>query len=147
MYIFSEDNNIKKEKFIKFSEFKNGFLKQLMHKYYDRNLNYKLTIECKEMFGLIFMFLFLLRTVKSLTLNNGDKAVLMYICMPWQYLGINYMHMEVLLLLWILKFIGLHMLVIQSPHKLYKWLDIYAFLSGVLPHQRIGNFFHFVIFR
>jgi hypothetical protein len=144
--MFSEENNRKKEKFIKFSVFKNGFLEQLMHKHYDRHLNYKPTIEWKEMLGLLFMFLFLLRTVKSLTLNNGDKAALMYICRPWQHLGMNYIHMEVLLLLWALKFIGLHLLVIQSPHKLYKWLDIYAFLNGVLPHQRIGNFFILLFF-
>jgi hypothetical protein len=47
--------------------------------------------------------------------------------------------MEVMFLLWTTNFIAFSLYVIHSPDKHYKWLELFAFLNGIIPHKRIGK--------
>ncbi len=139
MYMFSEDNTRKNEKFIKFSRLRNGFLNELLdehHRYDDKNdKNFKIY----RTFELIFMSLILIRVLKSIPISDDNYTLLMYIGRPWHYMGVNYLHIELPFFLWTSLFIGVYVFVIHSPDKHYEWLEIFAFLKGILPHQQIGK--------
>jgi hypothetical protein len=42
-------------------------------------------------------------------------------------------------LLWTTNIIAFNLYVINSPDKHYKWLELFAFLNGIIPHKRIGK--------
>jgi hypothetical protein len=140
MNTFSNYNTCKKEKFIKFSSLRNGFLKNFIDKHHERQVKKSSRFEFKEICVLLLLSLLFLRTSKSITISDDDYTLLMYIGRPWHHLGANYIHNESLFLLWILNFICIYIFVINSPTKYYKWIEIYAFLNGILPHQQIGKY-------
>jgi uncharacterized membrane protein YjdF len=136
MYKFSNDPTIKKENFIKFTGLRNGFLKKFINKHEKKTSR----LEFNEVLNILFMFLLLLRTIISVTISNEDYTVLMYIGRGWHYVGANYVHNEVLFLLWTLHSICVYVFVINSPTNRYKWIEIFAFLKGFVPHQQIGKY-------
>jgi uncharacterized membrane protein YjdF len=99
MYKFSNNPTVKKEKFIKFSGLRNGFLKYFIHRHHE---NHKKTsrLEFKEVFNILFMCLLLVRTLKSVTISDANYTILMYIGRGWHYVGANYIHNEVLIILY-----------------------------------------------
>jgi hypothetical protein len=131
---------LKNEKFIKFSVLRNGFLKNFIHKHHEKHNKKTSRLEFKEVFNILFMCLLLVRTLKSVTINDGDYTLLMYIGRAWHYVGAYYIHNEVLFLLWTLYSICVYVFVINSPTNRYKWIEIFAFLKGFLPHQQIGKY-------
>jgi hypothetical protein len=140
MYKFSNHSNTKKEKFIKFSSLRNGFLKEFIQKHHERQDEKTSKIEFKEISLLLFMCLLLVRTLISVTISDDNYSLLIYIGRFWHLLDANYIHNEVLLILWTLDFISIYVFLIESPTKYYKWIEIYAFLNGILPHQQIGKY-------
>jgi uncharacterized BrkB/YihY/UPF0761 family membrane protein len=140
MYKFSNHTNDKKEKFIKISSWRNGFLKEFIQKHHERQNEKISKIEFKEISLLLFMSLILVRTLISVTISDENHTLLMYIGRFWHLLDANYIHNEVLFILWDLYFICIYVFLIESPTKHYKWIEIYAFLNGILPHQQIGKY-------
>jgi hypothetical protein len=140
MYKFSNHPTIKKQIFIKFSGLRNGFLKNFIHKHHEKHNNKTSRLEFKEVFNILFMSLLLVRTLKSVTINDGDYTLHMYIGRTWHYVGANYIHNEVLLTLWTLYSICVYAFVINSPTNHYKWIEIFAFLKDFLPLQQIGKY-------
>jgi hypothetical protein len=140
MYKFSNYNNSHKEKFIKYSYLRNGFLKNFIRKRNERKNKKSLGLDRKEIFDLLFMSLFLTRTLISITISDDNYTALMYIGRSWHLLGANFMQNEVLCILWTLNFICVYVFVINSQTKQYKWLEVYEFLNGFLPYEEIGKY-------
>jgi hypothetical protein len=141
MYEFSNHTTNENEKFIKFTNLKNGFLKDFIDKHHKRHVKKASIYGFKEISYLLFMCSLLLRNIISVFISDGNYTVLMFIGRIWHYLGANYIHNEVLFILWSLNFICVYVFVIQSPTKQYKWIEIYAFLNGILSHQQIGKYY------
>jgi hypothetical protein len=138
MYGLSNRTTNKNEKFIKFSSLRNGFLEKFINKDQEKKTS---RLEFNEVLNILFMFLLLLRTIISVTIiSDEDYILLIYMGRFWHYLSANYIHNEVLFILWTLNFICVYVFVINSPTKHYKWIEIYAFLKGILPHQQIGKY-------
>jgi hypothetical protein len=143
MFKFSNYKTSKKEKFLKYSYLRNGFLKNFIRKHYERKNEKTPGFEINELIVPLFMCLLLVRTFISITISDGDYTLLMYIGRPWHLVGAYYAHNEILFLLWTLNFICVYVFVIKSPTKHYKWIETFAFLNGILPHQQIGNYLLF----
>jgi hypothetical protein len=136
------DQNFLGTTYIKFATLKNGFLKPWLKNKYQLKTDVHSKFTKFEIFSLIFIFLMLIRTIKVLTLEvdiGQDDTLLMYFGSPWHHLSGNFSHMETMFFLWSLNFVALYLYVIHSPDEHYKWLEIYAFLAGIIPHQSIGN--------
>jgi len=130
------------KKYIKFSTLRNGFFEQWLKNKYQLKTDVHSKFTKIEIFSLIFMFFMLIRTITALTLEvdvEVDDTPLIYIGSPWHYLSGNSFHMEVMFLLWTFNFLVLYLYVIHSPNEYYNWLEIYGFLAGIIPHQKIGN--------
>jgi hypothetical protein len=145
MHIFPNEPINKNENFIKFSNLRNGFLKNFIHKHHESPVNKPSSYEFKEICELLFMCLLLLRLLYSVTISDDNYTVLMFIGRVWYYLGANYIHNEVLFILWTLNSICVYVFVIKNPTKHYKWIEVYGFLKGILPHQRIGKYSNSVL--
>jgi hypothetical protein len=143
---FSKPTTNKDGNFIIFSSLRNGFLKKFIHKHHKSQAKKTSEYELIEISSLLLMSVLLLRTVKSITISDNDYTLLMYIGRPWHYLGANYLHNDGLFILWTLNFICLYVFVIQSPTNQYRWIEIYAFLNGILPHQQIGKYLFWLFF-
>lgn len=133
----------KKENFIKYSYSRNGILKNFIRNYNERKSGKTPGFELNQKIYLLFLFLILLRTFKSITVSDEDFTLLMRIGRPWHLLGTNYIHNEVMIIIWTLFSISVYIFVINSPINHYKWIEIYAFLNGVLTHQQIGKHLSF----
>jgi len=130
-------------KYIKFSTLKNGFLMQWLKNRYEVKTDVHSNFTKFEIFSLIFMFSMQIRTIRALTSDvEVDDTILMYFGSTWHYLNGNIFHMETMFFLWTINFLVLHLYVIHSPTEQYNWLEIYAFLAGIIPHKRIGNYFY-----
>jgi hypothetical protein len=140
MYNFSNYNTSKKEKFVKYSYLRNGFLKNLIRKHFERNNEKTSSFGFNEFFVPLLMCLLLVRTFISITISDDNYTLLMYIGRPWHLLGANFLHNEILFLLWTLDFVCVYAFVIKSPTEHYKWIEIYAFLKGILSHEKIGKY-------
>jgi hypothetical protein len=103
--------------YIRFSRLRNGFIEEWVLNKYDLKVDVHSSFTSNEIYSLIFMFLILIRFIVCLTLNDDNYELLMYLGRLWQYLGVNYVHIEVLFLLWTTKFIAFHFYVIHSPKK------------------------------
>ncbi len=136
----------KSENFIKFSSLRNGFLKKFIYKHHENQVKNYSSFDFIEMSNLLLMCLLLLRLLYSVTISDEDYILLIYIGRNWHLLDANYIHNETLFILWTLNFICIIVFVIQSPTKQYTWIEVYAFLKGILPHEKIGNYlFSFVM--
>jgi hypothetical protein len=137
MYRLSNLTTNKNQKFIKFSSLRNGLLNKFINKYEKKTSR----LEFNEVLNILFMILMLLRTIISVTtVSNEDYTVLIYMGRFWHLLSANYIHNEVLFVVWTLNFIVIYVFVIKSPTKYCKWIEIYAFLKGIVPHQQIGKY-------
>ncbi len=141
MYEFSKNTTNKNEKFIKFKNLKNGFLKDFIDKHHKRQVKKASLYGFKEISYLLFMSSLLLRLLYSVTISDDNYTVLMFIGRVWHLLGANYKQNEVLFILWNVNLICVYVFVIQSPTKQYKWIEVYAFLNGILSHQQIGKYY------
>jgi hypothetical protein len=139
MYEFSNNTTNKNEKFIKFTNLKNGFLNDFIDKHHKRQAKKASIYGFKEISYLLFMSSLLLRNIICIFISDGNYTVHMFIGRVWHLLGANYIQNEVLCLLWNLNLICVYVFVIQSPTNQYKWIEIYAFLNGILSHQQIGK--------
>jgi hypothetical protein len=140
MHRLSNYKTDKSENFIKFSSLRNGFLKKFIYKHHENEVKNSSSYDFIEMSTLLFMCLLLLRLLYSVTISDEDYTLLIYMGRNWHLLGANYMHNETLFILWTLNFVCIYVFVIQSPTKQYKWIEVYAFLKGILPHEKIGNY-------
>ncbi len=122
MYNFSNYNTGKKEKFVKYSYLRNGFLKNLIRKHFERNNEKTSSFGFNEFFVPLLMCLLLVRTFISITISDDNYTLLMYIGRPWHLLGANFLHNEILFLLWTLDFVCVYAFVIKSPTEHYKWI-------------------------
>jgi hypothetical protein len=143
---FSNNTNSKNVEFIKFSGLKNGFLNKLIDIHHERQDKKTTRLEFYEVMNIVFMFIILVRTFISLTISDEDPKLAMYIGRPWNLLGAHYVNSEILFISWSLNFICIYAFVIQSPTKIYKWIEVYAFLKGVLPCEQIGKHLLILIF-
>jgi len=135
-----ENYNYLGKKCIKFSTFRNGLLANLIRNYFEPKSDFYSSFTCNEILSLIFMFLLLIRVVRGLTFSYVDTRIFIYYGIPWHYLGGNHYHIEIMFLLWTLNYLVLYLYVIHSPTEHYKWLEIYEFLAGIIPRQRIGSY-------
>ncbi len=142
---FSNNTNNKNVEFIKFSGLKNGFLNKLIDIHHERQ-DKTTRLEFYEVLNIVFMFIILVRSFISIATNDEDPNFLMYIGRSWHLLGAHYVNGEILFILWTLNFISIYVFVIQSPTKIYKWIEIYAFLKGVLSFEQIGKYLLILIF-
>ncbi len=128
-------------KYLKYSRFKTGYLEEWIHNKYDLKTDVHSSFTYNEIYILIFMFLFCIRCIISLSTSDGNEEFLMYLGRVWHHVEGNYVHMEVTFLMWTINIIALYLYFLHSPDKQYKWLELFAFLAGIIPHKRIGNFF------
>jgi hypothetical protein len=126
-------------KYLKYSRFKNGYLEEWIRNKYDLKTNIHSSFTKNEIKGLIFMFLMYIRIIISLSTSDDNNDVLMYLGRPWHYWEVNYVHIEIMFLLWTTYWMTFNVFVIHSPDKHYKWLELFAFLNGIIPHKRIGK--------
>jgi hypothetical protein len=138
--IFSEEKEVFLDtKYLKYSKFKNGYLEEWIHNKYELKFNIHSSFTYNEIYVLIFMFLISIRCIISLFTSDGNEELLMYLGRPWHYMGGNYVHLEVIFLMWTINCLTSNLYVIHSPDKHYKWLELFAFLNGIIPHKRIGK--------
>ena len=126
-------------KYLKYSRFKNGYLEQWIRNKYSLKINVHSSFTNNEIAGFIFMFLMYIRIIISLSTSDGNNELLMYLGRPWHYMEGNYVHIEVMFLLWTTNIIAFYLYVVHSPDKHYKWLELFAFLNGIIPHKRTGK--------
>jgi hypothetical protein len=127
-------------KYLKYSRFKNGYLEEWIRNKYDLKTDVHSSFTYNEIYVLILTFLLYIRCVISLSTSDGNEEFLMYLGRPWHYMGGNYVHSEVLFLLWTTNIIAFYLYVVHRPDKHYKWLELFAFLNGIIPNKRIGKF-------
>jgi len=127
--------------YLKYSRFKNGYLEQWIRNKYYLKTNIHSSFTYNEITGLIFVFLMLIRIIISLSTSDGNEELLMYLGRAWHHVEGNYVHIEVMFLMWTINIIAFYLYVLHSPDKQYKWLQLFAFLAGIIPHKRIGNLF------
>jgi hypothetical protein len=133
--------------YLKYSRFKNGYLEGWIRNKYDLKTKVHSSFTYNEISGLIFMFLIYIRTIISLSTSDGNEEIFMYLGRFWYNIEGNNFHIEVMFLLWITNYIIFYLYVIHSPDKHYKWLELFAFLNGIIPHKRIGKcIFELIIF-
>jgi len=140
----SKEENEAKEvipitKFFNFSKVVNGFLKEWIESHYSQKRTVQSIFSLKQTLRLVFMSMCLIRSIKLIIITDNNNKLLIYFGSPFQYLGGNRFHNEFLLILWDINFILTHIFVIHSKTKQYKWLEIFAFLSGFLPFAKIGK--------
>jgi hypothetical protein len=133
-----EDTNISSEDHIIYSKLKHGYLKRWIQEYSERVKNKKMSIRVEGKISLMFMIAIVIRILKIMTITDLNDRILVYLCSPWNYLGGNNSYMETIFLLWTINFIAFNLFVIYSKRKLYKWLEIFEFLAGVIPYKDIG---------
>jgi hypothetical protein len=120
-------------------------IKYLMHfQIIETELKIVITFEYKlllnhEITGLIFISLLCVRVIYSLTLSDENDELFMYLGRAWHYMEAYYVHIEIICLIWITNYFSVYLYVIHSPDKQYKWLELFAFLGGIIPHKRIGK--------
>jgi hypothetical protein len=144
-----EEEIILDTKYLKYG-FKNGYIDQMIRNKYDLKTNVHSSFTYNEISVLIFIFILLIRIIISLSISDGNNEFLMYFGRFWHLMDLNYIHGEVLFLLWTINIIAIPLYIIHSPDKHYKWLQLFAFLFGIIPHKSIGKsfliLFLFVIF-
>jgi len=128
-------------KYLKYSRFKTGYLEEWIRNKYDLKTDVHSIFTYNEIYILIFMFLFCIRFIISLSTSDGNEEFLMYLGRAWHYIEGNYVHIEVTFLMLTINIIAFYLYVLHSPDKQYKWLQLFAFLAGIIPHKRIGNLF------
>jgi hypothetical protein len=128
-------------KYLKYLRFKTGYLEEWIHNKYDLKTDVHSSFTYNEIYILIFMFLFCIRFIISLSTSDGNEEFLMYLGRAWHYIEGNYVHIEVTFLMLTINIIAFYLYVLHSPDKQYKWLQLFAFLAGIIPHKRIGKFF------
>jgi len=124
---------------IEFSTFRNGFLAKWIHNYFELKTDFYSSFTNGEIFSLIFMFVLLIRIMRGLAFTSVDNQIFMYYGITWHYMGGNHFHIEIMVFLWTLNFLASSLSFIHSPTEYYKWLEIYGFLAGIIPHKKIGN--------
>ena len=134
----NDNQDILDEKFINFSYFKHGFLKQWINNYLNNESKNKMNITFKEKLSLIFMILIVVRILKIMRITDLKDRVLVYFGSVWNHLGGNHVYCETTFLFWSINFILLYIFVIQSPKNQFQWLEIYEFLSGMKSYKKIG---------
>jgi hypothetical protein len=144
--IFSEEEQEDEEidldtKYLKYSRFKNGFLEQWLSNKYELKINVHSSFTRIEILRLIFLFLIFIRTVISLSTSNENKQLLVYLGRPWHLMDVNYVHIEIMFLLWTTNCIAINGFVIPSPDEHYEWLELFAFTFGITSHEIIGKYF------
>jgi hypothetical protein len=80
------------------------------------------------------------RIIISLSASDENNQLLIYLGIYWSYIDGNYVHIEVMFLLWTTNIIVFYLYVIHSPDKHNKWLELFAFLNEIISHKRIGKF-------
>jgi hypothetical protein len=147
--IFGEEKEEKETflntKYLKYSRFKNGYLEEWIRNKYDLKTDVHSSFAYNEIYVLIFMFLMCIRCIISLSTSDGNEEFLMYLGRPWHYVEGNYVHFEVFFLMWTINCMTSYLYVIHSPDKHYKWLELFAFLNGIILHKRIGKYIIFDI--
>jgi hypothetical protein len=133
-------------KYLKYSRFKNGFLEQWLRNKYELKTNVHSSFTYNEISSLIFLFLIYIRIIISLSTSDGNEELLMYLGRPWHLAAANYLHLEIMFLLWTINCIAIYLFVITSPDEHYKWLELFAFMFGIIPYKRIGEPFLLLIF-
>ncbi len=126
-------------KYLKYSRLKNGYLEEWIRNKYDLKTNIHSRYTYNEISVLMLSFLFFIRCIISLLTSDENEKSLMYLGRPWHYIGGNCVHIEAIFLLWSTNIIAFYLYVIHSPDKHYKWLELFAFLNGIIPHKRIGK--------
>jgi hypothetical protein len=126
-------------KYLRYSRFKNGYLEKWIRNKYDLKTDVHSSFSRNEIWSLIFIFLMYIRTIISLSNNDENKELLMYLGRQWRYIEANYVHVEVMFLLWTINIIAFNLYVIHRPDNHYKWLELFAFLNGIIPYKRIGK--------
>jgi hypothetical protein len=126
-------------KYLKYSRFKNGYLEKWIRNKYELRTNVHSSYNYNEILGLILSLLFCIRCIISLLTSDENEKLLMYLGRPWHYVEGNYVHIEVMFLMWSTNIIAFYLYVIHSPDKHYEWLELFAFLNGIIPHKRIGK--------
>jgi len=124
--------------FMKYSKYKNGYLKKWIEAHYDQRETNKKNFDYKELYYLVFMIIFLFRIIKVLPIIDNNNKIVVYFGSPWHYLGGNRFHNELSFLLWTINFIALYLFLHNCQSEQYKWLEIFAFLSGLICHEKIG---------
>jgi hypothetical protein len=133
-----EDKNISDEKLIIYSELKHGYLKRWIQKFSEKEKNKKMSFSNEEKISLMFMIAIVVRSLKILKITDLKDRILVYLGSPWSYLGGNNSYIETIFLLWTINFIAINLFVIYSKRKLYKWLEIFEFLAGIISYKDIG---------
>ncbi len=78
--------------------------------------------------------------------TDENEELLMYLGRFWHIIQANYLHMEVMFFIWTTSTMASYLYVIHSPDKHYKWLELFAFLYGIIPHKRTGDYiFEFIL--
>ncbi len=126
-------------KYLKYSRFKNGYLEEWIRNKYDLKTDVHSSFTYNEIYVLIFLSLICIRCIISLSTSDENEEFLMYLGRFWHYVGGNYVHLEVMFLMWATNCMTSYLYVIHSPNKHYKWLELFAFLNGIIPHKRTGK--------
>jgi hypothetical protein len=126
-------------KYLRYSRFKNGYLEEWIRNKYDLKTDVHSSFTYNEIYVLISMFLLYIRCIISLSTSDGNEEFFMYLGRPWHYVGGNYVHLEVMFIMWTTNIIAFYLYVIHRPDKQYKWLELFAFLNGIIPYKRIGK--------
>jgi hypothetical protein len=127
-------------KYIHCSRFRNGFLKQWIENYLIRKNSRQSMTNYETILSLIFMSLIVIRILKVINIESPDDRILVYLGSPWYYLGGHHSYNETVILLWTINYIAFYIIDMTSHRKQYKWLQIFAFLSGIISHQKIGKY-------
>jgi hypothetical protein len=141
-----EDRNVCDENHIIYSKLKHAYLRHWIQECSERAKNKKMSFSNEEKISLMFMIAIVVRSLKILKITDLKDRILVYLGSPWSYLGGNNSYIETIFLLWTINFIAINLFVIYSKRKLYKWLEIFEFLAGIISHKDIGinkltNFF------
>ncbi len=140
-----EEETFLNTKYLKYSRFKSGYLEEWIRNKYDLKTDVHSSFTYNEIYVLIMMFLICIRCIISLSTNDGNEELLMYLGRPWHYVEGNYVHFEILFLFISTKCMTSYLFVTHSHEKHYKWLELFAFLNGIIPHKRIGKYIIFEI--
>jgi len=100
--IFGEENEevFLDTKYLKYSRFKNGYLEEWIRNKYDLKTNVHSSFTYNQILSIIFIFLMYIRIIVSLSTSDENKELLMYLGRQWSYIEANYVHVEVMFLLW-----------------------------------------------
>jgi hypothetical protein len=86
MHRLSSNKTDEIENFIKFSSFRNGFLKKFIYKHHENQVENSSSYDFIEMSTLLLMSLLLLRLLYSVTISDEDYTLLIYMGINWHLL-------------------------------------------------------------